>query len=438
MKIEDDLMLETEQLEQLLETPAPAPPVVVVQYRNRGIPPWLFFVVIFLIPLAAIVLYHRLVVVPDRIQAARDRSSILRKIEADRALLPMVRETGASKTVLPVPNPATAVPGTGDDSGSAVSLTAAAMARVADGTTPESVSNLPKSGADLASLPGSSQTSRVGATSPYPAGITGIGSTPNVGEAEKTIPAPSGDLANKSVQGPIREHQPVHSPDQPRNNAAAPTSAELAAIRAPGEENRAGAPDPGAEVAGRDGRIGPQPLPPLPSREEAQRQIEEEAARREAAIVAQIENRNSDLRSKWLEEQLKFREELAEVVRSKGNQAGPDIANLDKRFGYQGDPVIYQRAYQNWRLSKKGMQAKVDFVRSLELPETAILEFMCSSLHSTIGTRLGPRNENEVRVRAAKQLLKYDLVPAGPARRADTGAGAGISPASKTIVSTPR
>ena len=106
MKIENDPMLETDQLEQLLETPAPAPPVVVVQYRNRGVPSWLFFPMIFLIPLAAIVFYHRTVVERYRVQAAQDRSLILRKMEAERALQPLVRESGPSTAVLPTPNPA--------------------------------------------------------------------------------------------------------------------------------------------------------------------------------------------------------------------------------------------------------------------------------------------------------------------------------------------
>ena len=88
-----------------------------------------------------------------------------------------------------------------------------------------------------------------------------------------------------------------------------------------------------------------------------------------------------------------------------------------------------------WRQLKTSDKAKVYKLRELELPETKILEFMCSSLHTTIGTRKGPRDENEVRVLAAKQLLKYPIVP-GP--RPQSGAGAGVVPARKTVVSSPR
>ena len=36
-----DVSLETDRLEQLLEVPAPAQPVVMIEYRNRGVPWWL-------------------------------------------------------------------------------------------------------------------------------------------------------------------------------------------------------------------------------------------------------------------------------------------------------------------------------------------------------------------------------------------------------------
>jgi hypothetical protein len=267
----------------------------------------------------------------------------------------------------------------------------------------------------------------------------GIASTADVGKAKKTLPAPTGGPEDKSVEGAIRGPQTAGTPDDGRGDPGAPSTGALAgAIRPAGAEHRVGAPEPGAPAADRDAPIGPKPLPPLPTMEETKRQIEEEAARREAEINAQVENRNADLKSKWLEEQLKFREELAEVVRSKGMRAGPDIANLDKRYAYQGDPIKAEKAYQMWRLMPTSEKAKVNKLRSLELPETKILEFMCSSLHGTIGSRRGPRDENEVRVKAAMQLLKYPLGTANPVPSPENGAGVGPSAARKTIVSTPR
>jgi hypothetical protein len=460
MNSDNDLMLESDQLEELLETPAPAPPVVVVQYRNRGVPPWMFFAIVIVI-LAGFGLYHKLVVERNRVRDAQERSLILRKIEADRAAQPLlVRETGASSTVLPSP-----IPGTGDASGSSVSIPAGTIAPGLEETKAASVSNAPNWGPEGAGLTAPSQPGGLGSAAPNPpAGIGqsgpmpnlrpfsnnagpakppaptgGTASTADVDKAKQTLPAPTGGLADKSVEGAIRGQQPAGTPDNGRGEPADPSTGALAAaIRPPGAEFRAGAPDPGTQGPDRDGSIGPKPLAPLPTMEETKRQIEEEAARREAEINAQVANRNAELKSKWLEEQLKFREELAEVIRSKGMRAGPDIANLDQRYAYQGDPKKAATAYQMWRLLPASEKAKVQKLRSLELPETKILEFMCSSLDGTIGSRGGPRDRNEVRVRAAKQLLKYPLVTANTGPSPENAAGVGASAARKTIVSTPR
>ena len=348
MSFDDDPMLETDQLEQLLETPAPSPPVVVVQYRNRGVPSWIVLAIVLLF-FAGLGLYHKLVVERNRIRAAQEAAqdrSILKRIEADRAAQPLVvRETGASTTVLP--NPA---PGAGDASGSSVIVPEAGIAPGVSETKVPSLANLSSPGAEGTSLPNPSQAGRIGSASPTPPGvigqsgplpnlrpglgngdpgnppapIDGVGSTASVGKTDKTFPAPTGDLADRSVEGGIRNDQPVGAPDNVRKDPAAPPSdAFAAALRPPGAEHRAGAADPDANAPGRDGQIGLKPLPPLPTAEESKRQIEEEAARKEAEINAQVANRNADLRSKWIEEQMKFREELEDVIRSKGMQAGP-------------------------------------------------------------------------------------------------------------------
>jgi hypothetical protein len=460
MNSDYDPMLESDQLEELLETPAPSPPVVVVQYRNRGVPPWMIITII-IVTLAGFGLYHKLVVERYRVQAAQDRSLILRKLEADRAAQPLlVRETGASTTVLPIP-----IPGAGEASGSSVSIPAGAIVPGVEETKAASASNPPNWGSEGASLTAPSQLRGLGSAAPNPLAVlgqsgpmpnlrpfsdnagpakplaptNGIASTADIGTAKQTLPAPTGGPEDKSVEGAIRGQPPAGTPDNGGGDPAAPSNGALAGtIRPPGAELPAGAPDPGAQGPDRDGSIGPKPLPPLPTVEESKRQIEEEAARREAEIIAQVENRNADLKSKWLEEQTKFREELAEVVRSKGMRAGPDIANLDKRYAYQGDPIKAETAYQMWRLMRTSEKAKVNKLRSLELPETKILEFMCSSLHGTIGTRRGPRDENEVRVRAAMQLLKYPLGTANPGPSPENGDGVGPPAARKTIISTPR
>ncbi len=131
------------------------------------------------------------------------------------------------------------------------------------------------------------------------------------------------------------------------------------------------------------------------------------------------------IRARRLDEQLKFRDELRELLKEKGNQAGPDIAKLKQRYDYDVDPVKWDQAYDTWRFSRMmTVRDKVKYIRSLDLPETTILELMCSSIHPTIGTRHGPRDTNEVWVRAAEQLLRFEL-PRAPAAATHSESGAG-------------
>jgi hypothetical protein len=464
-----DPTLETDDLDQLLESPAPSAPVVVVQYRNRGVPSWLFFPFVIVVTGVALFLYHRMVVERYRVQAAQDRSDLALKIETERALQPLVRDSQPSTTVLPDPDKGTAVAGTGDSPGLSVSpspmltlpgATETGVGEPAPSTPPGKIGqsgplpriSVPAATSDRAGPPLPLQSAGLttrsilpnpfaeGTSPPEPPGPSdSTGSRAAIGNAAETLPAQTGGLAEKSAPGAIRGHEPAITPDNQRKDMAARGSSEMAAAtRAPGEEHRAGGPDPGPQGAAGDGRIGPQPLPALPTKEENQRQIEEEAAKLDAENAARIENRIDDLRSRRFEEQLKFRQELREVIQAKGNLAGPDIANLDKRYGYEGDRDTILRAYHTWHFVRMSERKKVEHVRSLELPETVILEFMCATIHATIGQRNGPRDENEVRVRAALRLLQYDLPKPGAGRRPVTGAGVGASPTSKSVVSTPR
>ena len=76
MESDPDLNLETDRLEQLLEDPPPPQSVVVVEYRNRGVPIWIFFTLIVLVPLGALVVYDRTVTARGRVEAAQTRQSL--------------------------------------------------------------------------------------------------------------------------------------------------------------------------------------------------------------------------------------------------------------------------------------------------------------------------------------------------------------------------
>ncbi len=65
-----DVSLESDDLDGDLEKEAPPPPVMVVQYKKRGIPAWIAFPLIMSVPIISILIYHRLVVEPYRSRAA--------------------------------------------------------------------------------------------------------------------------------------------------------------------------------------------------------------------------------------------------------------------------------------------------------------------------------------------------------------------------------
>jgi hypothetical protein len=73
-------------------------------------------------------------------------------------------------------------------------------------------------------------------------------------------------------------------------------------------------------------------------------------------------------------------------------------------------------------------ESKVRFTRSLDLPETAILNFLSDEIHLRIGAREGPRNRNEVRIRAAKMLLNFPLPANGATASPDANPSASSNP----------
>jgi hypothetical protein len=175
------------------------------------------------------------------------------------------------------------------------------------------------------------------------------------------------------------------------------------------------------ELASREERSPPQPR--LPTKEEAERQIREEAEKLRADRLAQVENRIATQRSQRIADQLKFREELREVVNSFGNRAGPEIDKLAKHYAGDINPVNWAKAHQKWRFERGLTQwAKVKYIRELELPEVVILDFLSDDMHALVKKRNGPRNESEVRVRAASQLLNYPF-PGTDTTSNDGGAG---------------
>jgi len=191
----------------------------------------------------------------------------------------------------------------------------------------------------------------------------------------------------------------------PEGASSLVASAKADAKRPPGEPGGAGIP-----------RV----LAPLPTKEENDRQFQAEAAQNEAEARDQLEKKAAESRSFRYQERVKFREELRAVLQQPASLAGPEINQLAKRYSYDSDPDRLIQANRIWRGSRASQAAKAKIIRSLDLPETVILDFLSDDFHIQVRTPKGPRNENEVRMRAALRLLQLELPAedAMPASRA--------------------
>jgi hypothetical protein len=176
------------------------------------------------------------------------------------------------------------------------------------------------------------------------------------------------------------------------------------------------------------------PGPEDVSRDEILRDIQREAdeanARREQ--MEQLKPRAQALLAaeavaRIQEDRVPFRNELRQLIAERGNDAGPEIDRLCDTYGRDTPPetrAAYHRALRSTpaRLTRQGM---VELMRSAGLPEPVILDYLAHGLHKTLNSRGGPRDEDEVRVRAGRLLLQF---PVSTAKR----------PPQKPAVASPR
>jgi hypothetical protein len=154
---------------------------------------------------------------------------------------------------------------------------------------------------------------------------------------------------------------------------------------------------------------------PSPTREQMLESLKAEAAEKKAelnqlrdmkvhaqdAIAAEAQERTE-------EERVVFRRELAQLLRSVGKKTGTQIDELCDKFGRNYDPEPLREALKR-TYGRIGREEKVRLLRRYGVPEAGILDFLAHDLHRYINTRKGPRDPNEVRVNAAKQLLSIKL-----------------------------
>jgi hypothetical protein len=410
MKSDTDRSMEVGRLDRALEPTPSAPPVVLVQYRDRGIPLWILIPSVIIVPMCAILAYHRLVVVRYRTQAELERRALESKIDQGQPDVPKPLESKPSEPLAlnsqpfvsePAPVVATTAPTT--PVRSETLSTAGAVAKWIDSASQKPGPTGPKTGSGsdavdgLLSMPAADKSLEVSAGKPTIPPARSILENPIVtlrqpGKASAATEVAernaASENASKKGKGPLEDSRGESGPK-------------------PGELGG----EPAGDLQGESGTgvVGDVKIEPLPTKEESLRQIEEEAAKKQAEIDGLEASKLAEFRSMRQSERLKFRDELREVLQSYGNGAGPEIDKLAKRYGYDTDRVRFVRARNAWKFTQMSMQAKVRFTRSLDLPETTVLNFLSDELIRKIGAREGPRDQNEARIRAAKMLLNFEL-----------------------------
>ncbi|WP_165222644.1 hypothetical protein [Aquisphaera insulae] len=368
----------------------PAAPVVVIQYRTRGLP-WFFVLPLFiLLPLGAVLLYHRVAVrtrgydVPPAAAASssRDASRVI--------LLPEEKPREAQPFELPL----------------------------ALNTQPIAPLPVPLPGGPDASLPGS--LGFLGsASSEIPAPIQPSPATPTPAPVPALDPpaaAPAGPPAAAPVEAP------AEAPATPAPAAPRPPLAIGFSVPAPKGETPGESPPPSDPAAERAAATQP---PPAPTREQLAEDLRDEAAERRAdmARMKSVKARAKDeiaaeTRGRVEEDRKEFRSELKTILQAGAPDMGGQIDALCDRFGRQYSPelrarVLYFLSHSGARMSR---EARARLIRSLGVPEPAVLDFLANELDHSLNTRNGPRDRDNVRIQAAKQLLTIRLedMPAPP------------------------
>jgi len=207
---------------------------------------------------------------------------------------------------------------------------------------------------------------------------------------------------------------PASIVEAPRESSAAPpqTSAAPEAMPEPLPNPRPGAapetlPEP--------------PQDPRPSAEEVDREIQREAAEREAEMEEMKRLKPEARRLQELEapvrahdQRIAFRKELYQILKAGGNDAGPRIDALCDQYGRE--VPTDQRTAVTKRLrhasDRSTRQDRVALLRAYDVPEPAILDDLARYWDKRIrNARGGVRDHEEVRVKAAWQLLSFPLPP---------------------------
>ena len=407
-----DVSLETDRLEQLLEVPAPAQPVVMIEYRSRGVPWWFVVTLIVLVPLAAVVCYQQLIVQGYQARAADVAYQLAKKAAYDKAAEPPRSDAPPAEPV-----GSTAAPGL------APMVITAEAAPAPSAKTPSSPPAVSEGNAQPDGPDGSSDLKVAGAAQPQESRVQTIFRPL---EPLDTTAQPKGAGTDHPVGPPSRAPGRTLPADDSVNTQLAKLDAQPPAGQnsgprqaGPAGKAAAAANPPGAAANGNDhgdrGQVVPpiEPLPsadePLPSADEFNNQNEQEGARKKAEKIEEQIALAERMRARKFDDRVRFHDELRQIVTSASDHAGTDIDALAKRYRAEHDQKAYATARKIWRTIQLPVATRVNQMRSLEVTELDILNFMSDNFFARMHTRGGPRDGNEVRLFAARLLLKCTL-----------------------------
>jgi hypothetical protein len=230
----------------------------------------------------------------------------------------------------------------------------------------------------------------------------------------ETPPAPEPEPTPATATAPVTVTRPLEPPQPLRSvvlrDSLSPDSPELA-FRVPGTasqplpEATTTAPEPAATRE--------QTIQEILA-ESAQKRLEQANLKREVALSKAREA--WELHRRAQAERLAFHEDLRRLLQGLGNRAGPEIKSLCDRYGRAMHSEV-QKAMTvalNRLAASVKLEVKLGLMRAYGAPEAMLLDSLANELDRTRNQRGGPRDHNEVRVRAALLLLKYPPPPEKP------------------------
>ena len=415
---EPENLLERDRIEDVLAEDGPPPPVVVVQYGNK-LRPWLLTIgAIVVLALGSAYAYHRREVARLRTQfqlADRDlhRAMEQARIEENERRLkalppaPLVGPAEMSAILVSAGAGVSALPRASGPPPAAPPASGDSPAEEAKAPTPAAEVGRPGSGQPASLRPRvltqlTGDLDPAGTPGPQPAvpnGTTKATGPAGIGQPDGS-PPPTTAASDAAAPSPFDELDGVGGPDRalaPTDAAAAPASAAMVADSKPGAQTPDAMAPPDVRPA----------EPPLPSREETERQIRAEAAAIKQGNDQRLEQQQEDLHVLHDDERKQFTDELRMILKVQGPAAGPEIERLSNRAGRTEDPRLLMRARMVIGESRISQHAKVRKLREFGVPEAVILDYLCRTLDKNLGARNGPRTRNEVWTRAGKILLRY-------------------------------